>query len=231
MGDATSALTSALGSAAGPISLGLGVLETGLNIVQQAKAKKKQRALLAQRKPYQTPKEILDILNATQSNASRGYDPTTLDYLTSQTDQAFAGSLGVLNRNGGDPNDASALFTQKINEIMKIGANDHEAKMKNFSAYLGALDSVASNKAAEQKSKQDIIKDELQAEGLNIQNSTTNISNGLNTIEGSLSAMGIENLYNPDGTLKKKKYKYDPNLRLQGNVIGSLEGVNSTPPI
>lgn len=211
-------ISEALGEVAGPVSLGLGILETGINYLEKAKAKKEQKKLLSQRKAYQTPQEIFDILNATKANASVGFDPTTLDYLTNETDQAFAGSLGVLNRNGGDPNDASALFTQKINEIMKIGADDHELKTKKFSAYLGALEMVGANKAAEQKSQQDIIKDRLQAEGLNIQNADTNISNGLNTVVGSLASMGTESLYNADGS---------PRVRRRRNVANSTDYSNA----
>ena len=194
-----------LGDLADPISLGLGAVETGLSLIDKIGAKKRQRNLLNQRKAYQTPEEIYDILNATEANASQGYDATTLNYLTNQTDQTFSSGADAILKAGGNPNDLSSLFGQKINAIMKIGSNNHELNMANFAQYLSALDSVASNKAAEQKSQQDIIKDKLQAEGLNIQNDTTNISNGLNTIVGTLSAEAIQNLYNPDGTLKKKR--------------------------
>lgn len=194
-----------LGDLANPLSLGLGALQTGIGIIGGIGAKKRQRKLLAQRKSYQTPQEIFDILNATESNASQGYDPTTLSYLTNQTDQAFSSSLSDSLRLGADPNNLSAAFGQKVNAIMKIGADSHAENMANFSAYLNALGTGADNKAAEQKSKEDILKDKLQAEGVNLQNSSANISGGLNTILSSLSADQISNLYNTDGTLKTKK--------------------------
>ena len=195
---------SSLGQAAPGIGVGLGVLQTGLGIIQQIGAKKKINGLLAQEKSYQTPQQIFDILNATQSNAQQGYDSTTLNYLTNQTDQAFSSSIGAATRLGGSPNDLSALFGQKVNDIMKIGADNHQLNMQNFSAYLNAMNAVASNDAAMQKSKQDILKDKLQAAGLQANNATGNISGGLNTILGSLSAAGTGNLYNSDGTLKNR---------------------------
>lgn len=199
-----SSLTSAIGAAAPIASIGLGALEAGLNYFAKRKALKEQKALLSQRKAYQTPQEIFDILNATESKAASGFDPTTLAYLTNQTDQAFAGSLGTLNRLGGNPNDAAALFNEKVDSIMKISSQDQELKTQNFSRYLSALGEVAANKAAEQKSQQDIIKDKLQATGVNIQNNDMNIASGLNAIIGGASALGVGSLYNPDGTPKKK---------------------------
>lgn len=194
-----------LGDVLNPIGLGLGVLQTGIGIIDTLSNKAKQRKLLNQRKAYQTPQEVFDILNATQNNASQGLDATTLNYLTNQTDQAFSSSIGAANRLGADPNDLSAIFSQKVNSIMQIGAQNHQANMANFSQYLTALGTVAENKAAEYKSQQDIIKDKLQATGVNLQTATGNISGGLNTILSTLSADKIAQLYNPDGTLKKQK--------------------------
>ena len=193
-----------LGDLANPISLGLGVLQTGIGIVDNINNKKKQKNLLNQLEAYKTPDEIFDILNATQNNASQGLDATTLNYLTNQTDQAFSSSIGAGTRLGADPNDLSAIFSQKVNSIMQIGAQNHQANMANFSQYLSALGLVADNKAAEFKSQQDIIKNRLQATGVNLQTATQNISGGLNTALSALSASQIGNLYNADGTLKKK---------------------------
>lgn len=202
--------TMGLGDLANPVSLGLGILQTGIGIVDTLSNKAKQKKLLGQRKAYQTPQEVFDILNATQNNASQGLDATTLNYLTNQTDQAFSSSIGAANRLGADPNDLSAIFSQKVNSIMQIGAQNHQANMANFRQYLNALGTVADNKAAEYKSQQDIIKDKLQAAGVNLQTATGNISSGVNTVLSSLSAAQIANLYNPDGTLKNKKSGLPP---------------------
>lgn len=184
-----------LGSLLGPVGLGLGVLQEGLGIIQGINTKKKINNLLSQEKAYQTPQQVFDILHATQNNASQGYDPNTLNYLNSQTDQAFSTAVGASARAGGDPNDLSALFGQKINSIMKIGADNHQLNTQNFSQYLSALGSVADNNAAEQKSQQDILKNKLQAAGVNMASSTGNISGGLNTILSTLSADKMARLY------------------------------------
>lgn len=186
------------------VGLGLGALQTGVGIVGDIINKGKQKKYLSQLKPYQTPQEIYDVLNATENNASQGYDPFTLNYLTNQTDQAFSTGINAATQLGADPNTLSSLFGQKLDATMAIGAQNHNLNMQNFAQYLTALNTVASNKAAEQKSKQDLIKDKLQAVGLNLQQGNQNISGGLNTILSSLSAIDIGNLYNPDGTLKKK---------------------------
>lgn len=199
-----------LAELATPVGLGLGLLQTGIGIVGDITNKARQKKYLGQLKAYKTPQEVFDILNATQNNASQGLDPVTLNYLTNQTDQAFSSSIGAATRLGADPNDLSSIFSQKVDSIMKIGAENHQANMANFSAYLNALGTVADNRAAEFKSQQDIIKNKLQATGVNLQTATGNISGGLNTILSTLTADQIANLYNADGTLKTQKKKVDP---------------------
>lgn len=189
-------------SPAAALQTGLGAVETGIGIVQGIGAKKRQRNLLNQRKAFTTPQEVYDVLNATENNASQGYDATTLNYLNNQTDQAFSSSINSAQTLGADPNLLSEIFGQKVNAIMKIGADNHTLQMNNFSQYISALDSVSQNKAAEYKSQQDIIKDKLQAEGLNIQSGAANVSGGINNITSALASDQIANLYNPDGTLK-----------------------------
>ena len=199
-----------LGEAATPVGLGVGLLQEGIGIVGDITNKARQRRYLNQLKPYQTPQEVFDILNATENNASQGLDPVTLNYLTNQTDQAFSSSIGAATRLGADQNDLGSIFSQKIDSIMKIGSENHLANMNNYSAYLSALGTVADNRAAEFKSQQDIIKNRLQATGVNLQTATGNISGGLNTILSTLTSSQIANLYNPDGTLKTQKKKVDP---------------------
>lgn len=188
-------ITDVLGSAAMPVSLGVGALETGLSIIQEMKAKKERNRLLAQEKAYQTPQEIYDALNASENYASQGFDPTTLNYLNTQTDQAFSSGVNSAEFLGGDPNTLSSLFGQKIDAIMKIGAQNHQLNTQNFSQYLSALDTLGANKAAEQKSQQDILKDKIQAQSANVQSASQGVSNGLNTVLSTLSASQLSNLY------------------------------------
>ena len=195
---------SGIADALGPVGAGLGILQAGIGIVEKIGAKKKINNLLNQREAYKTPKEIYDVLNATQSNAQSGFDPTTLNYLTTQTDNSFSSSLDTAKRLGADPNAMSAIFTQKIDAISGIASNNHQLQMQNFSTYLNALNTVADNKAAEFKSQQDIVRDKLQSAGANLASATGNISNGINTALGSLSAAATRDLYNTDGTLKTK---------------------------
>lgn len=190
----------------------------GIQTISGNAAKKKA---LAKRKPYQTPQEVIDLLNATESNAQLGFNPETLAYLTNQTDRAFTGALGTASRLGADPNDLSALFDQKMQAIMKIGAQDHAYNMENFSKYLSALDSVAANKAAEQKSEQDIIKDQLQSAAQEIQTGTANISGGINTGIGAFSAGNTANLYKQNGVIKNT---------LQNNVMNAVPTYQAVNP-
>lgn len=181
--------------AAGPVGLGLAGAQTALGIVQAITGDAKMKKLLAQRKAYVTPDEIFDILNATASRASSGYDPTTLNYLTNQTDRAFSSSLDAATLLGGDPNDLSALFDQKMQATFKIGAENQLLNMKNFERFLQAESLVADNLAAEAKSREDILKDRIQAAGFNKQSGLQNIGSGLNAALGTVSSLGTANLY------------------------------------
>ncbi len=189
-------------SLASPITAGIGILETGIGLLQEGKANRDIKKYLGRQKAFKTPDEVFDILNATQNNMQG--DTQVLDYLTNQTDQAFSSSLSAATRLGADPNALSSIFSQKVNQIMKIGADQHQNNMANYGQYLNALGLVADNNSAEQKSQNDINNNYLQAASRNKQVGTANVSGGINTFLGGLSAMGIGDLYNLDGTPKVK---------------------------
>ena len=174
---------------------GLGILQTGIGIVNSIGARKRQKKLLSQRTSYKTPAEINQILQATQMNASLGLDPSTMDFMNNKTNASFASSLDVIQRLGGDPNAMSSIFGQKVDALGNIAEMDTMTKMRNFSAYLNALGNVGANKTAEWKSEQDIIKDKLQAAGADLNTANQNISSGLNTVAGAIGSQETMDLY------------------------------------
>lgn len=131
----------------------------GTTVAANARAKK----LSKQRKAYKTPEEYGRIQEFTEAYAQQGYDPITLNYLNNQVDRTFSSTIGTATRLGGDANDLSAIFDKKMQSIMQIGAQNHALNMDNFSKYLSALDIMGQNEAAEQLSKDNILKDRLQA--------------------------------------------------------------------
>lgn len=177
------------------IPAALAAFQIGKGIVDSNNAKKDAREAQARIKPYKTPQEVYDVLNATKYNAQSGFDPQTLDYLTNQTDSAFSGSLSTAEKLGADPNALSAIFGQKINGIMQIGAENHQIQMQNFSAYINALNAVGAGNAAEQKSVQDQLKDQLQKISIDKQIATQQISAGINTGLSTLSNYQMGQLY------------------------------------
>ena len=144
-----------------PLSVGIAGAKTAFDLVRTISADAKMKELLAQRTAYKTPDEIWKILNATLSQA--GGDTITRDFQTNQIDRSFSQIMGTATRLGADPNDLSTLFDQKIQGIMKVGQEFHASNMEAFSKIMGAYNLVADNKAAEWKSQQDIIKDQIQA--------------------------------------------------------------------
>lgn len=94
---------------AGIIGAGAGLLQTAIGAIGQGKANKQLKKLFKQRKSYETPSDIFDVLNSTQNRAQSGYDPQTLDFLTNSADRAFATQTGTALRLGADPNTIAGL--------------------------------------------------------------------------------------------------------------------------
>ncbi len=176
-------------------AIGVGAVSITAGLIQKSKANKANNALQAQVKPYKTPQAVYDVLAATQNNAQSGFNPTTLNYLTSQTDDAFSSSLSTAQRLGADPNAMSAIFKQKIDAISGIASSDHQLQMQNFSAYINALNATGASDAAEQKSKQDIIKNQLQKVAQDKADATQQIGQGINAGLSGLASNQLAKLY------------------------------------
>lgn len=183
------------------IGVGLSAVSIGLGVAKDIKANNASKAAQAKIKPYKTPQEVYDVLNATKYNAQSGFDPATLNYLTGQTDNAFGGSLATAERLGADPNVLSGIFNQKVDAIQGIGAQNHQLQMQNFSAYVNALNATGANDAAQQKSQQDLLKDQLQKIANDKAVASGQITQGINAGISTLSNYELAQLYkNNNGT-------------------------------
>lgn len=207
-----------------PVSTAAEALQFGVGLVQTISGSAKTNRLMGKRTTYKTPKEVAEVLQATQANAAEGFDATTLDYLNSQTDQAFSGYLGSAERLGADPNSLSAGFSAKMDAIMKIGSENHELNMKNFSTYLGAMDTMAANKTAEWQSREDLLKDKIQQAVQQKQEGMQNMGNAVNSFIGTQSAAKTSGLYNSDGTLKTVSGKIQADNTIQNPKYDSATG-------
>jgi hypothetical protein len=176
-----------------PVSIGIAAVKTGFDIVRTISADAKMKKLLAQRKAYQTPEEIYKMLELSLSQA--GGDTITRDFQTNQLDQDFSSIAGDATRLGANPNDLSALFDKKIQGLMKVGEQFHASNMEGMSKVLSAYDIVASNKAAEQKSQQDILKDKIAAAAGEKAAGGMGLVNDANAFIGLSAAGKIGDLY------------------------------------
>lgn len=159
---------------------------------QQAKSD----ALFKQRKPYKTPTEVLDIFNQAQYNAQSGYDPTTLNYLTSQTQNSTNSALDTAKLLGGDPNSFASILDQNFQNIFKIGSENNLLKMKKFDSLINATQLIAQNKDAEFASQDNLLKDQLQTSAQRTQVARANEQSGINLALNGLSALGSSTLFN-----------------------------------
>lgn len=171
----------------------------------KGRANKKSKQALSERVGFEIPDEIFNILNATQANASNGLGSDTLSYLTQGIDKAASSQIGASTLLGADPNDLSGIFDQRVNSIMKVGAENQVANLANFSKYLAALNTVAENQGAVQISKDNMIKDRLQAASAQGADAQKTINSGLNAIIGGVAGYGTSQLYKEQSNLLDKQ--------------------------
>lgn len=186
MGDTLTGTVSA-GSAT-PWGAILGGAQTLIGLGEKIIGNAKLKKLFKQRKAYETPSEIFDILNSTEFRAQSGFDPETLGFLTNKAERGFATSIGAAERLGADPNILSGLNDEYMQDIMKIGSDNAMLQLQNFDKFLSAKQLVADNKTAEWQSKENLIKDQMQAAGMEGAAGTQDLSSGLNLALSSLTS-------------------------------------------
>jgi hypothetical protein len=175
----------------------LGAIQTGIGIVNSIGQKKRINKLIDKLNPYTTPDAFYQGLNLTESRAQG--DTVTRQFQQDQLDNAFAGYLGAATNLGADANQLSAAFGQKIQGLMQVGQQFHQSNTEAFSAMLAGFNALAENKTAEQVSKNNLIKNRIQAENANFKTANDNIGNGLNTFLASLSSKGMMDLFKQSG--------------------------------
>lgn len=187
---------SSVAGAAMPIAGAVtGIAQTVLGAIEKGRARRRQQNLLSQRRGFETPSEIYDALYATQFNANRGLSAEMRDFLSSQIESQSAASIDAVSRISNDPNIISRIFQTSLDGTERIAATDVEAQTRNFSMFLQQLNTLGANKAAEQKSRQDILKDKLAAEGVNIGTSNQEMQSGINLLMNTLGLAATNELY------------------------------------
>lgn len=174
----------------------LGAVQSIGGLIAAGKANKNLKRLFSQRKAFQTPSEIFDILNMAESNASTGYSPQTLEYLTSGANAGLSSSLGTAQLLGADPNMLSNLLSTYSRDIFKIGGENELMKLKKLDGVTNALKLVADNKDAEWASRDNLIKDQMAAEAQKLQAANQNIQSGTNLALNSITSAATSGLYN-----------------------------------
>ena len=187
------------------VSIASGIIQAAAAAKRRKALSREQDRLLAQRKTYKTPSETYEILNAAENRAQSGLDPATLAYLTGESNNAFGSALSVAQYLRADPNSLSGIYDQHLNNIIKIGAENHNQNMKNFTGYIGALGAVGESKDAEWLSRDNLLKDQMQAKQADINFAAASEQSGYNTAISGVSNLATALLYNTgDGTGSKK---------------------------
>lgn len=210
----------------------IGIGQTIGGFIQTSRANKNLNKLFKRRRAYQTPDEIFDILNMATSNASAGYSPETLDYLTSGANTALSASLGTASRLGADPNALGGLLDQYSRDIFKIGGENELVKMRKFDGVMNAMQLVAQNKEAEQISRDNLIKDQMQAEAQKLAAGNQNIQSGLNLITNSASSAATSGLYGNNTSFGSNTVTPPISSTLSGNSgVSGLQGLSPSQQI
>ena len=174
----------------------VGVASIGYGAYSKGRANKKTKDALKNRKAFQTPDEVYQMLNALE-NRSQG-DTITRDYQTQQIDNTFAQQLGVAELLGADPNDLSGMFQQKMNGILQVGQQFHASNMEAFGKYLGGLDMLAQNKAAEWGWEDNRAKDLLASLNKQKEDANKTINSGINMGMAGWNKLYSDKLYGGD---------------------------------
>lgn len=177
------------------VNLAVGGLQALFNAGKEKRANKELKRLFSQRKAFQTPEEIFDILNLTQFNAAQGFSDDTMSYLTGQAGAGLSAGLGTAARLGADPNQMAGIIDDYYQDIFKVGAESDLVKMKKFDSFTNALNMVAENEAAEWQSQDNLIKDQMQAVATRVGAANQGQQSGLNLALSSLAALATNNLY------------------------------------
>lgn len=191
---------------ADPITLaasGVGVLiGTAQSLINSGRAKRANRdlkRLFSQRKAFQTPQEVFDILNLTQFNASQGFSDETMSFLTNQSGAGLSAGLDAATTLGADPNQLSGMIDQYFSNLFRIGAESEQVKMKRANEFISAMQLVAGNKEAEWASRENIIKDQMAAATQRLTAAQTGIQSGMNLALNS-AALGVGSTLYRDNT-------------------------------
>ena len=165
----------------------------GVGAYQKGRANKKIKKALSERKPYSTPDEVYQMLNATENKAQG--DTAARDFQTNQLDTSFSQALGADVLLGAGPNALSDLFGQKIQGLLQVGNQFHASNMEAFGNYMKSLNIVAENKAAEQGSVDNIWKDAMQSYAQQKADANATMNSGINGLVGAASMYGTNKLY------------------------------------
>lgn len=171
----------------------ISAVQTGVNLVNSIGAKKRLNKLIDQLSTYTTPDAFYQGLNLTENKAQG--DTITRDYQTNILDNMFGDYLSGAVKLGADPNELSAAFGQKIQGLMQVGEQFHQSNTEAFSAMLNGFNALAENKTAEWASKNNRIKDKIQAENANFKSATEGMNNGINSLMSTISDQQLAKLY------------------------------------
>lgn len=185
--DDTGGAGALLGQVAGGLTTGIGLVQTIGNIIGKAKSKDEINKLLAQRKAFVTPDEVYKLVNA--ATQKQGGDQEMVNLLTSQADSTFSQVLGTSALLGGSPNDFAKLFNQRVMTSTAIAEKNHAVSMANFSMLMDAWKTLAANKEAEWVSRDNLLKDRIQAAAGRGADANKGIGSGLNSMIAGLASL------------------------------------------
>ncbi len=175
---------------AGGVGAAIGGIQALIGGGQARRANRDLKRLFSQRKAFQTPSEVFEILNMQQFNAQQGYSDQTMSFLEGQAGAGLSAGLGAAQRLGADPNQLGGIIDNYYQDIFKVGVESDLVKMKKFDSLTSALQLVAQNKEAEQVSADNLIKDQMQAAAAKLAKGQQNIQSGLNFgIQGLTNAI------------------------------------------
>ena len=172
---------------------------------------------------YKVQDEYLQNRDIDANKASQGYDSSTLNYLTTESQRGLTSGIDAIQEAGGDPNTVSKLFDTYTNSLRKIGAEDAQMHVANLQQFLERNTAVAGQKNVafsinelqpyERKLKQLQERKKADVEGQ---------YSAVSDFAGSLAAVGT-------GLTKPPVDKAAPQSYAPVRNLGQQETISSTP--
>lgn len=217
MPDNSNIVSSAV-SAVNPLTYIGAIVGMGAGLVNMAKGKQEARRnvrpILDQSGMYE------DLLGLYQQQAEYGYDPSTMQFLTEENQNALTGTLQAMLMAGASPNDVAGAYAGYANQAQKVAADSSDRRWQKIAALTSATDRLFQSEQQEFLYNEDApYKDKAQAAAARQNMGQQQFWGGLSSLTSTAQKSTAGNNAYSDEIAKQIKAIYGSNKGTEGGGI------------